>query len=83
MVISLFISVIQIVARDGAYVTIRLRSAKCAVPSDCRATIGEVLTLRYAFRVKLEVAGGIRPTVRGSTAMNSSRSPTVVVMQLW
>ncbi|MER1720198.1 50S ribosomal protein L2 [Proteus terrae] len=34
---------VQIVARDGAYVTIRLRSGEMRkVPSDCRATIGEV-----------------------------------------
>ncbi|MBS2634254.1 50S ribosomal protein L2, partial [Salmonella enterica subsp. enterica serovar 1,4,[5],12:i:-] len=64
----------QIVARDGSYVTLRLRSGEMRkVLSDCRATLGEVGNAEHMLRV-LGKAGasrwrGIRPTVRG-TAMN-------------
>ncbi len=61
---------IQFVAREGAYVTLRLRSGEMRkVPVDCRATIGEVGNSEHSLR-KLGKAGatrwrGIRPTVRG------------------
>lgn len=61
---------IQFVAREGAYVTLRLRSGEMRkVPADCRATIGEVGNSEHSLR-KLGKAGasrwrGIRPTVRG------------------
>ncbi|RKF21415.1 50S ribosomal protein L2 [Alginatibacterium sediminis] len=61
---------VQIIARDGAYVTLRLRSGEMRkVLSDCRATIGEVGNSEHMLR-KLGKAGatrwrGIRPTVRG------------------
>ncbi len=43
---------VQIVARDGAYVTIRLRSGEMRkIPSDCRATIGEVGNSEHMLRV--------------------------------
>ncbi|VAY02376.1 50S ribosomal protein L2 [Arsenophonus endosymbiont of Aleurodicus dispersus] len=70
---------VQIVARDGGYVTIRLRSGEMRkVLSDCRATIGEVGNAEHMLRV-LGKAGasrwrGIRPTVRG-TAMNPVDHP--------
>ena len=60
----------QIVARDGAYVTIRLRSGEMRkVLSDGRATIGEVGNAEHMLR-ELGKAGasrwrGVRPTVRG------------------
>ena len=60
----------QLVAREGAYATIRLRSGEMRrVPIDCRATIGEVGNSEHGL-VKLGKAGakrwrGIRPTVRG------------------
>ncbi|GGB06951.1 50S ribosomal protein L2 [Agarivorans gilvus] len=60
----------QIVARDGAYVTLRLRSGEMRkVLSDCRATLGEVGNAEHMLR-KLGKAGatrwrGVRPTVRG------------------
>lgn len=60
----------QIVARDGAYVTIRLRSGEMRkVLSEGRATIGEVGNSEHMLR-ELGKAGasrhrGIRPTVRG------------------
>ncbi|MEE1674471.1 50S ribosomal protein L2 [Agarivorans sp. MS3-6] len=60
----------QIVARDGAYVTLRLRSGEMRkILSDCRATLGEVGNGEHMLR-KLGKAGatrwrGVRPTVRG------------------
>ena len=60
----------QLVAREGAYATIRLRSGEMRkVPSDCRATLGEVSNSEHSLR-QLGKAGasrwrGIRPTVRG------------------
>lgn len=60
----------QLVARDGSYVTIRLRSGETRkVHSDCRATLGEVSNSENNLR-SLGKAGakrwrGIRPTVRG------------------
>jgi large subunit ribosomal protein L2 len=69
----------QIVAREGAYVTIRLRSGEMRkVHVDCRATIGEVGNDEHNLR-KLGKAGakrwrGVRPTVRG-VAMNPVDHP--------
>ena len=60
----------QLVAKDGAYVTIRLRSGEMRkVLSTCRAVIGEVGNAEHALQV-LGKAGakrwrGVRPTVRG------------------
>jgi len=60
----------QLVARDGAHATLRLRSGEMRkVLSDCRATIGEVGNSEHNLR-KLGKAGaqrwrGVRPTVRG------------------
>ena len=73
----------QLVAREGAYATLRLRSGEMRkVSADCRATIGEVGNHEHGLR-ELGKAGaarwrGIRPTVRG-TAMNPVDHPTVVV----
>lgn len=70
---------VQILAREGAYVTLRLRSGEVRkVPSDCRATIGEVGNAEHMLR-SLGKAGatrwrGIRPTVRG-VAMNPVDHP--------
>jgi large subunit ribosomal protein L2 len=61
---------IQLVAREGAYATLRLRSGETRrVPTDCRATIGEVGNAEHSLR-SLGKAGatrwrGVRPTVRG------------------
>lgn len=69
----------QIVARDGAYVTIRLRSGEMRkVLSEGRATIGEVGNAEHMLR-ELGKAGatrwrGTRPTVRG-VAMNPVDHP--------
>ncbi|MGN1357096.1 MAG: 50S ribosomal protein L2 [Succinivibrionaceae bacterium] len=60
----------QIVARDGAYVTVRLRSGEMRkVLADGRATVGEVGNSEHMLR-QLGKAGakrwlGVRPTVRG------------------
>ncbi|WP_456296582.1 50S ribosomal protein L2 [Vibrio sp. AK197] len=60
----------QLVARDGSYVTIRLRSGEMRkVLSEGRATIGEVGNAEHMLR-ELGKAGasrwrGVRPTVRG------------------
>ena len=60
----------QIIARDGAYVTLRLRSGEMRkIPAECRATIGEVGNAEHMLR-QLGKAGatrwrGVRPTVRG------------------
>lgn len=69
----------QLVAREGAYVTLRLRSGEMRkVLSECRATIGEVSNSEHSLR-SLGKAGasrwrGIRPTVRGA-AMNPVDHP--------
>ena len=69
----------QILARDGNYVTLRLRSGEMRkVLSDCRATIGEVGNAEHMLR-SLGKAGatrwrGVRPTVRG-VAMNPVDHP--------
>lgn len=69
----------QLVAREGAYVTIRLRSGETRkVLSECRATLGEVSNGEHSLR-SLGKAGasrwrGIRPTVRG-VAMNPVDHP--------
>lgn len=69
----------QLVAREGAYATLRLRSGEMRkVHSDCRAVIGEVGNSEHALR-KLGKAGaarwrGRRPTVRG-VAMNPVDHP--------
>ena len=70
---------IQIVAREGNYATLRLRSGETRkVLSDCRATVGEVGNAEHNLR-KLGKAGakrwrGVRPTVRG-VAMNPVDHP--------
>ena len=69
----------QIVAREGTYATLRLRSGEMRkVHIDCRATIGEVGHNEHNLR-KLGKAGasrwrGVRPTVRG-VAMNPIDHP--------
>ena len=70
---------IQLVAREGAHATLRLRSGEMRkVLADCRATIGEVGNTEHNLR-KLGKAGatrwrGVRPTVRG-VAMNPVDHP--------
>ena len=70
---------VQVVAREGAYATLRLRSGEMRkVHVECRATIGEVGREEHNLR-KLGKAGakrwrGIRPTVRG-VAMNPVDHP--------
>jgi len=72
-------SSVQIVARDGTYATVRLRSGEMRkVHVECRATIGEVGREEHNLR-KYGKAGakrwrGIRPTVRG-VAMNPVDHP--------
>lgn len=72
-------SSVQLIAREQGYATIRLRSGEMRkVPSECRATIGEVGNQEHSLR-KLGKAGakrwrGIRPTVRG-VAMNPVDHP--------
>ena len=69
----------QLVARDGAYATLRLRSGEMRkVLAECRATLGEVSNSEHNLR-SLGKAGasrwrGIRPTVRG-VAMNPVDHP--------
>jgi len=70
---------VQLVAREGQYATLRLRSGEMRkVPVDCRATLGEVSNSEHSLR-SLGKAGatrwrGIRPTVRG-VAMNPVDHP--------
>lgn len=70
---------VQVVARDGEYATLRLRSGEMRkVPVDCRATLGEVGNAEHMLR-QLGKAGakrwrGVRPTVRG-VAMNPVDHP--------
>ncbi len=69
----------QLVAKEGAYATLRLRSGEMRkVLADGRATIGEVSNGEHSLR-KLGKAGaarwrGVRPTVRG-VAMNPVDHP--------
>ncbi len=70
---------VQIIARDGAYVTLRLRSGEVRkVLADCRATIGEVGNNEHMLRQYGKAGAkrwrGVRPTVRG-TAMNPVDHP--------
>ncbi len=70
---------VQLIARDGSYATLRLRSGEMRkVLADCRATVGEVGNAEHMLR-SLGKAGatrwrGIRPTVRG-VAMNPVDHP--------
>jgi large subunit ribosomal protein L2 len=69
----------QLVAKDGAYVTLRLRSGEMRkIEADCRATLGEIGNSEHMLR-SLGKAGasrwrGVRPTVRG-VAMNPVDHP--------
>ena len=69
----------QLVAREGAYATLRLRSGEMRrVHAECRATLGEVGNSEHNLR-SLGKAGakrwrGVRPTVRG-VAMNPVDHP--------
>ncbi|MCR9106902.1 MAG: 50S ribosomal protein L2 [Gammaproteobacteria bacterium] len=69
----------QLVAREGQYATLRLRSGEMRkILGDCRATLGEVSNSEHSLR-KLGKAGaarwrGVRPTVRG-VAMNPVDHP--------
>ena len=69
----------QYIARDGSYVSLRLRSGEMRkVLADCRAVIGEVGNGEHSLR-SLGKAGatrwrGVRPTVRG-VAMNPVDHP--------
>jgi len=70
---------LQLVAREGDYATLRLRSGEMRrVLADCRATLGEVSNSEHSLR-SLGKAGasrwrGVRPTVRG-VAMNPVDHP--------
>ncbi|WP_416138300.1 50S ribosomal protein L2 [Halomonas sp. HK25] len=69
----------QLVAREGSYATLRLRSGEMRkVLAECRATLGEVSNSEHSLR-QLGKAGakrwrGVRPTVRG-VAMNPVDHP--------
>ncbi|MEZ5598142.1 MAG: 50S ribosomal protein L2 [Pseudomonadales bacterium] len=69
----------QLVAREGSYATLRLRSGEMRrVLVDCRATLGEVSNSEHSLR-SIGKAGakrwvGVRPTVRG-VAMNPVDHP--------
>ena len=70
---------VQLLAREGAYAQIRLRSGEIRrVHVDCRATLGEVGNEEHSLR-QIGKAGamrwrGVRPTVRG-VAMNPVDHP--------
>ena len=70
---------VQLVAREGQYATVRLRSGEMRkILAECRATLGEVSNSEHSLR-KLGKAGaarwrGVRPTVRG-VAMNPVDHP--------
>ncbi|MBG7601150.1 MAG: 50S ribosomal protein L2 [Gammaproteobacteria bacterium] len=69
----------QLVAREGEYATVRLRSGEMRkIPARCRAVLGEVSNGEHSLR-SLGKAGakrwrGVRPTVRG-VAMNPVDHP--------
>jgi large subunit ribosomal protein L2 len=69
----------QLVAREGSYATLRLRSGEMRrVLSECRATLGEVGNAEHALRSYGKAGAkrwlGVRPTVRG-VAMNPVDHP--------
>jgi len=70
---------VQLVAKEGAHVTLRLRSGEMRkVSNDCKAVIGEVCNNEHNL-ISLGKAGasrwrGVRPTVRG-VAMNPVDHP--------
>ncbi|TRW47898.1 50S ribosomal protein L2 [Aliidiomarina halalkaliphila] len=70
---------VQVLAREGLYVTVRLRSGEVRkILAECRATIGEVGNAEHMLK-QLGKAGakrwrGVRPTVRG-VAMNPVDHP--------
>jgi large subunit ribosomal protein L2 len=70
---------VQLVAKEGMYVTLRLRSGEMRkVQADCKAVVGEVSNSEHNL-ISLGKAGakrwrGIRPTVRG-VAMNPVDHP--------
>ena len=70
---------VQVLAKDGQYVTLRLRSGEMRkVHADCKATIGSESNSEHSLR-SLGKAGatrwrGVRPTVRGA-AMNPVDHP--------
>ena len=70
---------VQLVAREGQYATVRLRSGEMRkLPARCKATVGEVSNSEHNLG-KLGKAGanrwrGVRPTVRG-VAMNPVDHP--------
>lgn len=70
---------VQLVAREGSYVTLRLRYGEMRkVLADCKAVVGEVSNLEHNL-ISLGKAGaarwrGVRPTVRG-VAMNPVDHP--------
>ncbi|QJC28686.1 50S ribosomal protein L2 [Enterobacteriaceae endosymbiont of Plateumaris consimilis] len=70
---------VQLIAKEGLYVTLRLRSGEIRkISSNCRATLGEIGNNEHMLK-SLGKAGvkrwmGIRPTVRG-TAMNPIDHP--------
>jgi large subunit ribosomal protein L2 len=72
-------AVVQLVAREGQYATVMLRSGEMRkVNTQCRATIGQVSNTEHNLQ-KLGKAGakrwrGVRPTVRG-VAMNPVDHP--------
>lgn len=70
---------VQLVAKEGLYVTLRLRSGEMRkILSDCKAVVGEVSNSEHNL-ISLGKAGakrwrGVRPTVRG-VAMNPIDHP--------
>lgn len=69
----------QLVAREGSYATLRLRSGEMRrVLSECRATLGEVGNSEHSLRSYGKAGAkrwlGVRPTVRG-VAMNPVDHP--------
>jgi large subunit ribosomal protein L2 len=70
---------VQLIAREGAYATLRLRSGEMRrVHIDCRATLGTVSNVEHSLRSYGKAGAkrwrGIRPTVRG-VAMNPVDHP--------
>lgn len=69
----------QLIAREGDYVTLRLRSGEMRkIPVECKATLGEVgnaeFNLQSYGKAGVKRWRGIRPTVRG-VAMNPVDHP--------
>jgi large subunit ribosomal protein L2 len=70
---------VQLVAREGLYATLRLRSGEIRrVPIECRATVGEVGNAEHALR-SLGKAGATRWSTKGHKTRQNKRTDNMIL----